>query len=81
MYVVYCWKAGSSIVYVGSTERPQRRIYENQRAPWWLPVFRLEVLSSHSTRRAAYTAELVAIHEHRPMFNVQGNPDYARAVA
>ncbi len=72
---VYAYSAGTTIVYIGRTFRPRGRHRQHALATWWRPCFTFSIIGTYPEREAR-PIERALIKEHRPMFNVQSNPDY-----
>jgi hypothetical protein len=67
--------AGGALIYVGITNQgPARQKAHVRAAVWWSLAVRSEI-EHFGTRAAAAKRESELIREHRPKFNVAGNPD------
>jgi hypothetical protein len=63
---------GGSLLYVGITSRGEARFHEHARTqPWW-PYVATCTVEHFADRPAAAAAELVAIRDELPMWNVAG---------
>jgi hypothetical protein len=67
-FVVYCYKDGDEIIYIGYTQDPVARQNQHSwRSPWWKPTLTWEVMSEwcfHGIRSSReYTLLRLARHE------------------
>lgn len=75
-YVYRCMTSGGSVLYIGSTSNPVRRMALHRDKPWWPEIAFVECEGPYRDRTAAFAAEREAIRAERPPFNLLSNPDY-----
>lgn len=65
---------GGALLYVGITHHVEQRFTEHERdKPWW-PEVETKAVEWFDTRPLALAAELRAIHDEEPRYNVTGKP-------
>jgi hypothetical protein len=82
LYTAACRETGR-ILYIGITKNWEARQTQHaatHKGAAWLPAAEVTI-DVYPSRTLARAAEMVAIMEHRPVFNVVHNPDSRRAVA
>lgn len=70
-YVYRVFDHAGRLIYVGSTANLFQRL-KSHRSKWWAPQARKVVAKVHPDRRTALNAELKAIKDEQPRWNVQG---------
>ncbi|MFI1728220.1 GIY-YIG nuclease family protein [Streptomyces acidicola] len=67
------YDAEGVLLYVGITNMPNVRFATHRSKPWWKQVLRKEI-EWFDTRQPAAEAEVLAIRNEQPLYNVTNSP-------
>lgn len=70
--------ANGRLIYVGQSQRMGFRMQTHERSSWWFELAARIEIEEFPTRDAAMAAEVIAIQEEQPAFNVKhtGRPEW-----
>lgn len=74
-YVYRVYDADERLIYIGATSDLMKRWDAHEALSWWYELAERVDAEPYPTRYAAFAAEMVAIQEEQPAFNIRHRTD------
>lgn len=74
-FVYRAYDADGRLIYIGATSELMNRWDQHEALSWWYEMAAWVEAEPYPTRDAAFAAEMVAIQEEQPAFNIRHTTD------